>query len=56
MFELEDLQITALIALTIGVAVLAIVSGNHDKAQCLASGGHWIDGFVGGKYAYFCSK
>jgi hypothetical protein len=50
----QNLEIVALVALIIGIVILACVAAAANKADCLASGGHWVEGFVGGEYAYFC--
>ena len=43
----------------IGVIVLVLIvllalSYNYEKTECLAEGGKWISGMLGGNYSYFC--
>ena len=43
----------------VGVIVLVFIvlfalSYNYEKTECLAEGGKWISGMLGGNYSYFC--
>lgn len=50
---------TILIAVlsVIGLIVVVIIFGvdiDHEKTQCIESGGKWVTGYIGGEYSYFC--
>ena len=51
----EDLKIVLIGALIISaLALIYGVSIDHQKTECLASGGKWVTGIVSGNYSAFC--
>ena len=50
----SDLSLAALAALIAALVVAICLSANHAKADCLSSGGQWVDGVFNGQYDYVC--
>ena len=34
--------------------VLFVLSYDYQKTECLAEGGKWVSGVMGGNFSYFC--
>ena len=50
----DTVQLFLLISFIASILVLASVYYNHEKQECIESGGKWVTGFVTDKYAAFC--
>lgn len=50
----EETQSFIIVGVIVLVIVLFALSYNYEKTECLAEGGKWISGMMGGNYSYFC--
>jgi uncharacterized membrane protein len=41
-------------AIVLVFIVLFAFAYDHQKTECLANGGRWISGMMGGNFSYFC--
>jgi hypothetical protein len=50
----ETKELIILILVVLVFLVIYALSIDYEKTQCLASGGKWVSGMIGGDYSYFC--